>query len=254
MVAKELIEGRWRFIIGGAVTLLIAVLVSASYDLVRSMLASANTSALPAAFQQQILQGLGNYDSFTWAQWFGKNGQMVLGALAAFLGGGLLAGEVSKGTIYFLLSKPVSRERVLLTKYGVTAAAFLAITALGSVGVVVTGAIYGHPQPLGAVLVSTALLWLGALSVLGVALLCSAIFDDLLRPVGLALVFATLIGLPAFVGAFVAGWTQWSLPSYWASQSFYLGGAFPVREFAVSLIAAAAPLLLTWQVFRRRAY
>src|SRR6476469_4930506 len=133
MVAKELIEGRWRFIIGGAVTLLIAVLVSASYDLVRSMLASANTSTLPAVFQQQILQGLGNYDSFTWGQWFGKNGQMILGALAAFL-----AGEVSKGTIYFLLSKPVSRERVLLTKYMVTATAFLATTALGSAGVVVT--------------------------------------------------------------------------------------------------------------------
>jgi ABC-2 type transport system permease protein len=254
MVAKELIEGRWRFIIGALLTLLIAVLLGASYDFVRGILGAANTSALPAAFRQQILQGLGNYDAYTWAQWFGKNGQMILGALAAFLGGGLLAGEVSKGTIYFLLSKPVSRERVLLTKYLVTAAAFLGITALGSVGIIVTGAAYGHPQPLGAVLGSTLLLWLGTLSVLGVALLCSAIFDDSLRPVGLALVFGVLIGLPAFVGAFVAGWTDWSLTTYWASQSYYLGGAFPAREFAVSLVAAALPLLLAWQVFRRRAY
>ena len=78
---------------------------------------------------------------------------------------------------YFLLSKPASRERVLLTKYAVSGTILLAVALLGSAGLVVTAAVMGRPQPLVGMLVSTLLLWLGLLFVLGVALLFSVIFD-----------------------------------------------------------------------------
>jgi len=253
MIAKELIDARWKILVGGGLTLVFAALTVWSYDLVKN-LTSGLPASLPAGMQGQISQALGTPAVYIWSQWFGKNGAMLLGGLAAFLGGGLIAGEVSKGTIFFLLSKPLSRDRALLLKYAAAAGIYFAVTLLGSLGLLVVGLLTGHALPLGGVLISTVLLWLGGLSVLGLALLFSVVFDDLLRPVGCALLLAVLVGLPGIVGQIAPGWTAWSLPNYWASLPAYQGTAFPAKELAICLVAALAPLALALPLFRKRAY
>ena len=77
--------------------------------------------------------------------------------VAIVLGAGLIAGEVNKGTIFFLLGKPISRERVLLIKYAVSALILLAISAITSIALIVTAAVMGHPQDIGGVMISALL-------------------------------------------------------------------------------------------------
>ena len=250
MVAKEIIQARWKLIIGGGVTLAAAVLLTAAYGWLTSLLPITNAAQLPEAARDELALMMSSFDYYVWTQWFADTARQVLGLIAAILGAGLIAGEVSKGTIFFLLSKPVGRERVLLTKYAVSGAILLAVALLGSAGLVVTAAVMGRPQPLVGVLLSTLLLWLGTMFVLGLALLFSVLFDDVLRPAVLAIVVTVLLGVPGYFPA----WRGWSLPGYWANLPAYLGTGFPTKELLVCLVAAVLPMAAALAVFRERAY
>lgn len=192
-----------------------------------------------------------NFNVFVWEHWFATNGPLFLALFAAILGGGLLANEVSKGTIFFLLSKPVSRDRILLTKYGVSAGLLLAVSVLSSVALAVTSIALGHPPALLQLLVATGLLWLATLFPLGLALFFSLISPDSLRPVAFSLLITlALILLPAIL----PNGLNWSLGYYWSNLDAYLTGSFPLKEYLVCLVAAAVPLFAALAVFRRKAY
>jgi ABC-2 type transport system permease protein len=249
MVVKELIEARWKVLIGGAIAIVGSVALAASYNLLKNTLPAGYAAQQVPAQVQQIL---GSFSFFVWSQWYSKNGPEVLAILAAVLGASLIASEVNKGTIFFLLSKPVSRDRVLLTKYLVSAAILLGILLLSGLGLLAVGAIEGHPQSVGGVLISTILLWLGTLFVLGVSLLFSIVFKDVLRPLMLALAITLLL---SFTGFFPnARVSAWDLTLYWSDFSAYQGMIFPLKALIICLVAAMAPLAVAIPLFRKQAY
>ncbi len=252
MVTKELIENRWKLVGGGALVALMALITVFTYELTKGVMNGQAGAKLPGFIHDYIVQMTATFDTFVWASWFSmsNNGGLVMVALAAILGAGLIAGEVGKGSIFLLLSKPISRERVLLTKYAVSAAMLLAVVLFGSLVLLIVTALMGHPQNIGGTLVSDLLFWLALLFTLGVATLFSVIFSDVLRPLALTLVVMLLVALPGFV----PGGHDWSLPSYWTSLPAYLGQSFPLKEFVVAIIVAALPLIIVVPLFRRQQY
>lgn len=250
MAVKELIEARWKAIIGVVVCVVLAAGLAGTYDLIKRLLTSTTLQQTPQSLQVQAQQLLGSYDVYVWGQWYTKNGAEVLALLAAVLGASLIGGEVNKGTIFFLLSKPVSRVRVLLVKYAVSAGLLLAMIVVSGATLLATAAIVGHPQNLGGVAISTLLLWLGTLFVLGLALLFSVLYKDVLRP----LLFALLITVLTVIPSFIPGWSDWSLTNYWSSQAAYLGQEFPTRALIICLVAAIVPVLLAIPLFRQQEY
>jgi ABC-type transport system involved in multi-copper enzyme maturation permease subunit len=256
VIAKEVIEARGKVLIGLVLALLIAVGTTYAYSLIQDLLQRPETqSALATSGGSGAgLAALGTFDTYVWGNWYAKNGGLILGGLAAFLGAALVAGEVSKGSIFFLLSQPVSRDRVLLTKYAVNAGLLLGVGLLIAVALWITAALMGQALPVGGLLASTLLLWLGTLAILGAALLFSVLVPDALRAAGLAVVVAVLLGLPGVIGTFVPGWADWSLPNYWASLPAFQGTALPLKELAIDLVAAGLPLAAALLLFRRRAY
>ena len=250
MAIKELIEARWKAIICGLIALVLVEVSTATYGLFKSALSTSNMQQLPQFLQQQMQQMTGSYDLYVFGNWFAKNGPEIMVIMAIVLGAGLIAGEVNKGTIFFLLGKPISRERVLLIKYAVSALILLAISAISCIALLVTAAIAGHPQNIGGVVISTFLLWLGVLFGLGLALLFSVFFKDELWPLICALVITLLTVIPSFI----PDWGAWNLISYWSNQAVYLGQGFPAKEFAICLVAAVVPLILALALFRKRAF
>src|SRR4028118_71631 len=118
MLAKELVEARWKIILGLLFAVGIGAFVPFTYEMSRYYVGAFNPEILPPAIREQLDQAMSSYDAFVWYQWFGRIGLQIIVVLAALLGGSLIAGEVSRGTIFFLLSKPLSRERILLSKIG----------------------------------------------------------------------------------------------------------------------------------------
>ncbi len=250
MAVKELIEARWKAIICGVIAVVLVEVSAATFGLFKSALSTSNTQQMPQFLQQQLQQMTSTYDVYVWGNWFAKNGPEIMVIMAIVLGAGLIAGEVNKGTIFFLLGKPISRERVLLIKYAVSALILLAISLICGVALVVTAAIAGHPQNIGGVVISTVLLWLGVLFGLGLSLMFSALFKDALWPLICALVITVLTVIPSFIPDLGA----WNLISYWSNQAVYQGQGFPAKEFAICFVVAVIPLILALALFHRRAY
>lgn len=230
MKTKALIEIRW-------VSLLFAVLV-----------------IVTAIVQITVFKGgksITSLDAYIWSSWFQtSNGAPLLMLCAAILGGLQVANEVNKGTISFLLSKPVSRTRILLSKYAVCAVALLVIALCGSLALEISGLVVGYLQNVWNLLVATLLLWLGSLFVLGLALALSVLSSNVIWPILGACVLTLLLCVPMTMPNMQA----WSLIHYWSNRSAYLNGSFPLKEYVVCLILATLPVLAALALFRRRVF
>jgi ABC-type transport system involved in multi-copper enzyme maturation permease subunit len=214
---------------------------------------------------------------------------MFLVPLATLLGVALVSGEVSRGSIFLLLSRPVSRTRIFFTKYSVGAALLLAVALLGGMGIVISGYAHGYPAAsmnVAEILASAGIFWLGTVSVLGVATLASVLFRDVIRSI-IATVAAlyAIFSLPDLIRE-ATSWWYWSdrayfdgpmaqegwyesfevyrITRYWAIVDPYENGPFeiplasqqpdPMLSVLVCLIAAVLPLIVALWLFHRKSY
>ena len=214
---------------------------------------------------------------------------LVLVPLAALLGVALVSGEVSRGSVFLLLAKPISRTRIFLTKYSVGAAVMLAVALLAGGGIVASGYAHGYPAAainVADVLATAGLFWLGTLSVLAVATLASVLFRDVIRSVvATAVALYAISSLPDLLRGAVSWWLYPSpedypedpttaqawygsfeafrITNYWVVQDSY-GGPFgeplmnqlpgPALSVLVCSIAAVLPLIIALFLFRSKTY
>lgn len=273
MFVKELRETRWKFVIGAVLVLATGLMIPFGVG--------------PIAWRTPV--GIPSFPMMStevgrwlvWSEWFGTGlGNPILFFLAVVLGAGLVSGESSRGTIFLLLGKSVGRDRVLLTKYAVGAGALFVVALLFSSALFVTASVLGYPPSVGGLVISTVLMWLGLLFVLGTALTLSVVLDNtLLAAAGTVIVWMLtsvptlvvqqLIHLEATMKARANPGVVFTmadstinpklqetlaLPSYWSNQAAYFDASFPATNFLVCLIAAALPLLAALWLFRRKAY
>ena len=272
MIVKEWRDARWKFAVATALVLL-AVLVS----------------PIPTPYGElSSYAPFGRVHEFAAAEmWgtFGVGGLLVLAVLAAFLGVALVSGEVGGGSVFLLLSKPVSRTRLVLEKYAVCAGVLLAAAVCGAVLVVLVAFARGYPVgrlvSVPGVALSVLLVWLGALSVLGVALLASVLFRSVISSVVAVVVALFVIAVfPEALNALVSG-VQWTmgvancgdygnlympcgipyellddlrLYAYWSSEGLYTGKSLAPVNFLVSALSAALPLAGSLWLFDRKVY
>jgi hypothetical protein len=227
LIAKEWRDARWRFLVAAVPVVLLVFLIAPYEDVVR------------------MVKGMPGEDPVTIAlrdisdlYYFG--GLFVLLPLAALLGVASISGEVSNGAIFLLLSRPVSRTRLLLSKWQMR----------------ITETILSLLVP-----------WLGVLFVLGTALLVSIIFQTITASiVACALTLFLIFALPVVVAAFypmnyasqlalrLELYTYW-MPTYsYYSDDFYGVGGVALTNFVVCLIAALLPLLVALWLFGRKAF
>jgi|GEM_PF-1010780 ABC-type transport system involved in multi-copper enzyme maturation permease subunit len=264
MIAKELREAKWKVLPGLLIPLFIALnLVFTSPADIDATYVAHRLHNLSAVASQPVSA----YDSAVWIFSFTLNTgfAFMLLVLAAALGAGLIASETSRGSMFFLLSRPVSRDRLLLTKYAVCAALLLGLVVLIGLAALVVPAAYGHPQHPGGVVISIILFWLETLFVLGVALVCSVVIRGTLLAMIVALVSVFLMSdLPTYLYNLAQdfGWSTithnsvvaLSLGTYWSNLDAFAGNSFPWQSLLVSVIVAAIPVIVALVLFRRRAY
>jgi ABC-2 type transport system permease protein len=257
MVAKEWRDARWKFLVAAVPVVLLVFLITPYEDVVR------------------MVKGMPGEDPVTIAlldisDLYYLGGLFVLLPLAALLGVASISGEVSNGAIFLLLSRPVSRTRLLLSKYAIGAGVLLVAAVLGKVLLLAVAAARGYPlgqMRITETMLSVLVLWLGVLFVLGTALLVSIIFRTITASiVACALTLFLVFALPVVVASFypmgyaseltlrLELYTYWMPTHYYYSDDFYGVGGFALTNFVVCLIAAVLPLLAALWLFGRKAF
>ncbi|MDD3113123.1 MAG: ABC transporter permease subunit [Candidatus Izemoplasmatales bacterium] len=104
-------------------------------------------SVYPEAFLEAFGMGEGGLDMSDFYGWFGVEGYLFVnligGSYAAILGGSILSKEEDDKTIEFLLSKPISRDRILFGKAIVVAVNLLMLNTAVAFVLLIAFAIYG---------------------------------------------------------------------------------------------------------------
>src|SRR6476646_2373225 len=102
MIAKELIDARWKVIIGTILGVTLVLVAAFSYDLIQSALTPQQKANISNTVGSGLLAQLSNYGAYVWAQTYSvsNNNGVILMIVAALIGSSSIAGEVSKGTIF----------------------------------------------------------------------------------------------------------------------------------------------------------
>ena len=169
---------------------------------------------------------------------------------------------MGSGSIFVLLRRPVSRTRALLTKYAVAAALSLLLCALYGCMALAVGAWQGiAAPPVGGLVLSIVLLWLGMQFVMGLTLLYSVVVPSALAAGVLGFFTTYILALaPLFHSStgphvtYFLGGPDWSIVNYWGSLGIYAGTDSPLKSLLVSVIAALIPALVALVLFVRKAF
>jgi ABC-type transport system involved in multi-copper enzyme maturation permease subunit len=258
MLVKELRAARWAVL---AALLIVAsrVLDVATTNL-RAQTVRTLTQNIDADFAPVSTGHVSAGTAYVWASFFTDvNLYLLVGLGGAIFGAALIASEVSSGSIFILLSRPLSRQRILLTKYGVAAGLLLLLCGLCGGLALLLGRWQGVELSVGGVLLSILLLWLAVLFVLSLTLLYSVLVPSALAA-GFLGFFTTylLVIVPLFHDArthqYALGGPDWSIGSYWGTLGIYAGVESPAKSLVVALVAALIPLLVAVFLFMRKAF
>lgn len=251
MYTKEAFEQRWKVLIGVILVAAIVILNAGLYGIVQKLITDPKITSLSSSLQANIQLVESGFDTYMWSQWFGKNATFMMSIFGAIIGCGLVSGEVSKGTIFFLLSKPISRVAIYGAKFITGTGGLLVIAVTGSLAMLICAYVTGHQiTSLGGLILSTILIWLCGVFVMGIAMVFSVVFSDIIKPLVLALAVSLIIAIPSLI----PNWDAWSLYTYWESLDVYLGHAFPAKALIVTLIAAIIPFIIGLPLFQKKEF
>lgn len=248
---KELRELRWVLFAGTLLMAAMGIAAAASFKLLENF-----QDLFTGFFQGNLLAELefimSDYNIYIWSQWNPKN-LLQLGSIVAIIAAApAIAGEYNRGSLEFLISRPLKRSTMLLTKAAAGITVLSAIIWLSTLAMLFTAQIFG-PEPVSwwRILAATLLSNAGLLLAYAVALNFSVLFNDsikagsaaagalfvysglsLLRPTRILSFFYHMRGLQWFTG----------------------GNAYPWIELAVMVFAAFALILLAARLFKNREY
>ncbi len=207
MVAKELWEARWRLAVGTLVMVATAISLPLIFEWAGEMREMMEGLLLPGRWAEAMDAQLASYRLYLWANWWGKNYFQMMTILALVFGMGIIARERSSGALAYIMSRPISRGRVLAIRYAVGAASLAFISVISTLVLVVTsGLVRPEPAPwfllqgLGQAL-------LAVLVVFGLAVLFSALLQDQV----MALVAAGVSAIAVSIPGWIPGYGQYSL-------------------------------------------
>jgi ABC-2 type transport system permease protein len=180
---------------------------------------------------------------------------ILLAIYAVFAAGGIVSGEAEKGTLDLILSQPVRRHQVLITKFFLFLVGLLALAAASFVGIMLGLALIGQSvEPMG---IALALFqgWLLVVGVAGYSALFSCLFLDPRRVrIGAGLLTAALY-IVSFIGPSL-GSLQWmeqlSLFYYYNATGIMSSGTLDGVGAAYSFGLALASMIAAITVFQRR--
>ncbi len=120
IIRKELHQLRWLIIVGLLIGIGLAVMIGSTFYYLDQIIEEIPSELLELLSQYEITRELlfifGDYSSYVWSQWNAKNLYQFGALFVIFIASFQFAAEVSRHTIGFYLTRPISRSEGYLAK------------------------------------------------------------------------------------------------------------------------------------------
>lgn len=252
---------RGALIAWGLVVLAYAFLVPYLYDMVgvqgqelfkiyeafpKQMLAAVGLSG-----ETELKPGLEAYLAIEYLGWL----PLLLGIYALFYGSGLVSREVERGTLELLLSFPISRRRVVLTKFLVFSLIASVLTAASIAGLLIAMPVTGEGVNLANLLLVHLLAYLLVIAIASYSTLASCLYLSPRKSLTAAGLFTAASYILNFMSPSL-GSLEWlkklSLFYYYQPLPTLLRGEVNWAGVLIYLAVSGAALLTALAVFRAK--
>jgi len=173
LVRKELLQMRWIIIVGLLFSASLAVIAVATFHYLAGVFEEIPADLLEVLSVYEVARELlvifGDYTVYIWSQWHAKNLYQVGALIAIIMAASQFAGEVSRRTIGFYLTRPVTRRLGFLAKVIAGSLAMLIMFGGGTVLIWAASAIMGNNADWGRLFIALllSLIWLNAYYLFG---------------------------------------------------------------------------------------
>lgn len=226
-VFKEFRQNRWKVIIITAILIILALVLPLSYNLLhKTMLEFAGEAEL----EVNGVSLFENNDVYLWHSWGGENLYSIGIIAALLLGVYAVAGEVKKGTIDFLLSRPISRRKLFMMKVTSGLGLLFFILLLPTILLLITARFKLGEISIGLHLVNMLIVFSGLSVVYLLGVLLSVIFPHPLKAAGIS---SLLLVIYYLFFRFALGVT--TLFEYMVAEQYIFEGRFPLSGLLVCL-------------------
>lgn len=247
MVWKEILEVRWK---AGIALLVFITLAMGGPGLFWYMENNAEFKAQLQAMPPEMIGRLADYQALVHSNWFGQNVLQMGTIFAAILGCSAIAGETSKRTIEFLLTKPISRFRVLAIKMAVGVSTIGALVVVASALIYPASVILGYSVSLTSLLLASLLSWMGLAVMFALAIFFSAIFDDAIKAAAVTLIIALVLAIPGWFESI----SRFSIYNHMQNFESFQSGTLPWADVAFLVAAFVALTGATYALFRTKEF
>lgn len=249
LIKKEIYENKWVFIIGLLLLLATALSTPFLYNMLKNALSATQNIDLPG-FAKDQLSLITNFESYVWYSWFGKAYIQTGSILAILLGMGIVAGEVSKDTITFILTKPFSRNQVFISKYITGAILLFFLVLVPSIALYIAILINGQEFLFARIFLGIINSFGGLLVIYSIAALFSTLINESIKAGLITGVIAVLLSIPGFFSDF----SKYSIYKYITGGVIFRGEGFPWQSFSILIIIAGLLFLIGLKVFQRKQF
>jgi len=239
---KAWTETRWRFLIGLAVLICSACATVMIYPQMQRLLGMVPPIDAGGEIGRRIKESMDlsrEYHSYVWSQWFSHNVLQLWTIFAVVLGTGGLLAQTSGGGALFTLSMPVSRTRLLGIRAATGLAELLVLAFVPSLLIPLISPSVGESYSVRSAMVYSACLFIAGTAFFSLAFLLSTMFNDLWRPLLIALVVAIGLGL---VEQLVRNPSFYSVFNVMSAETYFRHGELPWLGLLASVAASAAML------------
>jgi hypothetical protein len=239
---KSWLETRWRFIIGLAI-----ITVSASgsvlfYPQVVDLLTQVPKLDFKGEIGRRVAEAAelsASYRGYIWSQWFVTNMPQLWIAFAVVIGAGGLLSQASGGGALFTLSLPVRRSRLVGVRAATGLAELLILALIPSIWIVLLSPAIGQSYSVVDAAVHGLCMFVGGTVFFSLTFLLSTMFNDLWRPVLIAICAAVLLSLAEQLVREVA---PYSIFAVMRAESYFRGGRLPWLGLVVAGMVSAVLL------------
>ena len=232
---KSWLETRWRFLIGLALVALSACETVLIYPQIVKLLdiVPPNLSGPLGAKIRESVELARHYQSYVWSKWYRESGIQWSTLFAVLLGcAGILSPSAGR---LFTLSLPVTRRRVMQIRAATGLAELFALALIPSVLIPLFSPAIGERYGIGGSLVHALCLFITASVFFFLAFLLSTMFDDVWRPLLIALIVAVVFGCFDFLLPFPYG-----VYRVMSAESYFRTAHVPWIGLLASAAASAA--------------
>jgi ABC-2 type transport system permease protein len=178
------------------------------------------------------------YRGYVWSHWFSQNLAKIGTLFAALLGTGGLFSQASGGGVLFTLSLPASRNRLVAVRAAAGLSEWFVLAFVPSLLIPLLSPAIGEKYSVGNTLIHSACLFIAGAAFFSLAFLLSTVFNDVWRPLLIAVSVAVILALFGEV----SDMSRFSVFRVMSGELYFRTGELPWLGLLASVAASAAML------------